>query len=82
MDPLLEQRAALCDLLMGRGIRAAAQGMLERCLELEAAGLSDCALERLEQAAHWEWIACLVEQGRMLFGGRLNRCGYQPEVSE
>lgn len=82
MDPLLEQRAALCDLLLGRVFRDQADMQLHWALSLEEHGHAELAEKRFSHAAHIEWIASLAEQGRIRFGGRLNRCGYQPEVSE
>ena len=75
-------RAALCDLLIGRTFRFHADAELQRALASERIGIPDLADCQLAQAAHMEWIAGLTEQGRMLFGGRLNRCGYQPRETE
>lgn len=87
-DALLEARAALCDLLMGRILRMRAEGQLRQGLALErrarfmhpaaTAVMTQHAITCLENAAHYEWIACRAEQGAIRWGGRLNRCGYQP----
>lgn len=79
---LLEARAALCDLLIGRQLRAKAKAEFEGALRIAALS-TDSVFEQvadtlLAQAAHWEWIACRAEQGAIRWGGRLNRCGYQP----
>jgi hypothetical protein len=80
-DPLLSARAKLCDLLIGRLYRAHAQIWLESGITVEQ---GDDIPRRviddfINQAANIEWIASLAEQGLIRFGGRLNRCGYQPE---
>lgn len=33
---------------------------------------------RLTRAAHLEWIAVRAEQGQIHWGGRFNRCGFDP----
>lgn len=78
MDELMVERAKLCDLLIGRSYRAHAAKLLEGAFYLLEHGHPDFVLDALiDQAAHIEWIASLAEQGRIRFGGRLNRCGYQ-----
>jgi len=77
--PLLRARATLCDLLIGQGLRARAAELLRRGLELEQlAGDSRAGDFHLDSAAHAEWMAQQAEWGRIAWGGRLNRCGYQP----
>lgn len=78
MDDLTRARAALCDLLIGRSLRLRAAAMLREALASERYISLEGALGLLESAAHIEWIAVRAEQGRMRWGGRLNRCGYQP----
>ena len=82
MDELMRQRVALLDLLVGRRFRYHAEEALEQAVRLEFRGWDGMADERFAQAAHIEWIASLTETGRIAFGGRLNRCGWQPEVEE
>lgn len=78
-DVLLDARAALCDLLIGRRFRMRAQQHLDAALHLEEYGVPAYVTDDLlGQAAHCEWLACRSEQGEILWGGRLNRCGYQP----
>ena len=80
MDELMVERAKLCDLLIGRSYRWHADDWLKRAVSAEAFGVPVHVVDTLiEQAAHIEWIASLAEQGRIRFGGRLNRCGYQGE---
>lgn len=76
---LTEARATLCDLLIGRRFRSIAAEHLRAALMLEDYRSPDHVIDTLlDEAAHCEWIACRSEQGQMLWGGRLNRCGYQP----
>ena len=76
MLTLSEARAALCDLLIGRRLRARAEELLSNALLLERIGVPfEVVLERLDSAAHMEWIAWNAEQGNIGWGGRLNRCG-------
>lgn len=82
MDELMRQRVALLDLLVGRNFRSHAEAALAQALGFESEGLDYMADERFAQAAHIEWIASLTEAGRIAFGGRLNRCGWQPKVEE
>lgn len=79
VDDLLEARVTLCDLLIGRRIRLVAEQHLTAALALERHGSPGFVIDKLlEEGAHCEWIACRSEQGKILWGGRLNRCGYQP----
>ncbi len=78
-DRLFEMRATLCDLLIGRWMRAAADEKLAEALVLEEGGWMSQAQERLDHAAHIEWIAQRAEMGQILWGGRLNRYGERPE---
>jgi hypothetical protein len=79
MSDLLMARAALCDLLLGRRLRSRAEWFLTEALDYDSRGLHELADTKLDDAAHWEWIAIRCEHGQILWGGRLNRCGYQPE---
>lgn len=81
MTPLDRERIALCDLLHGRIIRSWAWEELLDAVELECLGLPPQSVyphqtldERIATAAHREWIAGLAEQGRVGWGGRVNRC--------
>ena len=38
--------------------------------------------DALAEAAQWEWIAQRAELGEVLWGGRFNRCGFQPLTDE
>lgn len=40
--------------------------------------------QKIDQAKHLEWIACRAEEGNILWGGGMNRCGWQEreEISE
>lgn len=72
-------RLMLCDVLQGRVLRLHAARVLTEALELEARGVpAEAVDEELGRAAHLEWIAARSEQGQILWGGRLNRCG-RPE---
>jgi hypothetical protein len=77
---LQDARAALCDLLIGRRFRIRAREFLDAALYLDTLGATDFFIldELLGQAAHCEWLACISERGQVRWGGRLNRCGYQP----
>lgn len=81
---LEEARAALCDLLIGRRFRIRAAELLEGALYLDSyMDIERYVIDELvNEAAHIEWIAGLAEQGLILWGGRLNRCGYQPRTEE
>ncbi len=78
MNELQLARVALCDLLIGREFRARAAESLLHALIWESAGVPSMAAEALDQAVHRERIAVWAERGAILFGGRFNRCGYQP----
>lgn len=80
-DRLFEMRATLCDLLIGRWMRAIAHEKLDEALIAEEGGWRKEALERLDYAAHLEWIAWRSEMGQILWGGRLTREGRSPEDS-
>lgn len=72
------RRIELCDLLIGRTLRLRAHNTLCRALWLESGGAPQSeVLDRLDQAAHLEWIAVRAERGNIYWGGRFNRCGYQ-----
>lgn len=77
---LFEVRVTLCDLLQGRIIRARAEELLASALELEADGFPrEVVSERLDSAAHLEWIAGISETGQVYWGGRKNRQGKSAE---
>lgn len=78
---LFEVRVTLCDLLVGRYMRALAAEKLADALMIEEGGWKREALERLEAAAHLEWIAVRAEMGQILWGGRMNRYGESPDVA-
>ncbi len=80
VSELFMARATLCDLLIGRWMRALAQEKLADALMIEEGGWHKEALERLDAAAHLEWIGARAEQGQILWGGRLNRYGERPET--
>lgn len=91
MTDLQTERAKLCDLLIGREFRKRAEGWLGAALlGIDAAEVRPEMRQELEyaadvclaQAAHMEWIAWRAEQGLIRWGGRLNRCGYQPETDD
>jgi len=82
IDDLLEARATLCDLLIGRSLRLRAEQVLREALACERYISSDAALIHLDNAAHMEWIAVRAEQGFIRWGGRLNRCGYWPRTDD
>jgi hypothetical protein len=81
MTPLAEARCALCDLLLGRSLRFQARPFLNSALYLEEQGETPAFVidDLVAQAAHMEWIAVRAEWGRIRYGGRFNRCGYQAE---
>ena len=81
LTALDRERIALCDLLQGRGLRRRAEEEFLDALELECLGLPGESVtpwltisERVARAAHMEWVAGLTEQGRVGWGGRINRC--------
>lgn len=77
---LFEARVTLCDLLQGRFLRAHAWHRLEEALDLEARGVPEQVVtERLDNAAHLEWVASISERGQVYWGGRKNRDGRRPE---
>jgi hypothetical protein len=71
-------RIALCDLLIGRDLRLRAEKFFQQALLLDRMRLASAADECLSMAAHAEWIAVQAERGCIAWGGRFNRCGYQP----
>lgn len=74
------ERVMLCDLLHGRIFRKYAEAEFEAALAVEMLGGHRFEVtDILERAAHREWIASLTEQGRVLWGGRLDREGRRPE---
>lgn len=82
LDELQTQRATLCDLLIGRMIRARADSALEDAIffsntEWVPAAVVDKVLDR---AVHWELMAVRAETGCILWGGRLNRCGRPEDI--
>lgn len=79
VSELFVARATLCDLLIGRWMRALAQEKFADALMIEEGGWTREAIERLESAAHLEWIGQRAEMGQILWGGRLNRYGERPE---
>jgi hypothetical protein len=84
---LAEARTALCDLLIGREIRAKADEQLEYALWLESKRVTRASVDdALANAAHWEWMASITERGKVLWGNRNNRCGrtevLRPEAAE
>lgn len=79
VSELFVARATLCDLLIGRWMRQLAQEKFADALIIDDGGWKGEAIQRLEQAAHLEWIAQRAEMGQVLWGGRLNRHGERPE---
>lgn len=78
---LTEQRTALCDLLIGRRLRARAEEQLAQALWCEQhQAYRSVVDEQLAQAAHWEWIATISERGQVFWGNRHNRCGSVEDV--
>lgn len=78
-------RAALCDLMIGRTLRQKAENNLAFAIACESDPIlcvGNVINEMIAQAAHWEWIAVQAEQGQIGWGGRFNRCGYQPRTEE
>lgn len=79
-DALWKQRAVLCDLITGHMLRVRAAQMLESALESEALGFPLAIVQQdLDAAAHMEWIAEKSERGQILWGGRYDRYGRNPE---
>lgn len=74
-------RTVLCDLLTGRVLRGYAEVSLKKAIALENAAPYHLVSteEYLDNAAHIEWVAKQAEQGNIAWGGRFNRCGYQPK---
>jgi len=73
------EHVKLCDLLIGRAMRLNAARELERALLLESIGGHASEIHyRFGSAEHLEWVASMAEKGRIKFGARHNRCGYQP----
>lgn len=84
---LITARATLTDLLIGRYIRGYAEQSLNKAIHIEQMfnelGYKSTSVEEyLDNAVHIELVAIKAEQGLILWGGRLNRCGYQPKVEE
>lgn len=77
-------RTMLCDLLTGRALRAYADESLNKAIILETHSRFRLVSteEYLDNAVHTEWIAKQAEQGNIAWGGRFNRCGYQPKTDE
>lgn len=82
-QPELEH-VQLCDLLIGRSLRLHAKQRFELAEKNEtyAPGARYFVNVHLDSAAHMEWIASIAEQGLVRWGGRFNRCGYQPAEDE
>ena len=91
---LLEQRTALCDLLIGLRFRAMAAREFYTAMlyenwpepsdpdELSDGHSKRLCEDHLERAMHLEWVAVIAETGQVLWGGRNNRCGFQPKTEE
>ena len=80
-------RTVLCDLLVGRVLRGYAEVSIDNALALEKTEqLLEYRMvsteEYIDDAVHWEWMARQAEQGNIAWGGRFNRCGYQPKTDE
>jgi hypothetical protein len=82
LDELQTQRATLCDLLIGRMLRARAYAALEDAFYFATVeGLPAAVVDKvLNRAVHWELMAVRAETGCILWGGRLNRCGRPEDV--
>lgn len=78
---LFMARATLCDLLIGRWMRMMAAEKLADALIVEEGGWMKEAQERLDHAAHIEWIAQRAEMGQILWGGRYTRYGDRADVA-
>lgn len=65
---LIEARATLCDLLIGRRIRLIAAQFLDSALYLEGLGIPEHVIDTLlDEAAHSEWLAARAERGQLWF---------------